>query len=101
VANGIAVYDGELFKPNEDITRQEMALVMLNYAVYKGYDIPVNRAALNFSDSGQIADWAQAAVKSMSEAGVLSGSSGAFRPSATATRAEVAQTFKNFIRFIV
>jgi hypothetical protein len=37
----------------------------------------------------------------MSEAGVLSGRNNAFHPQSTATRAEVAQMFRNFMRFVV
>jgi hypothetical protein len=37
----------------------------------------------------------------MSEAGVLSGYDNNFNPTDTATRAEVAEMFRNFMRFVV
>jgi hypothetical protein len=87
--------------PSREITRQEMAVMLMNYANYKGYDIPIHRAAINFSDMTQIASWASSAVQSISAAGVLSGYNNAFNPLETATRAEVAQMFRNFMRFVV
>ena len=64
-------------------------------------DIPENRDVLNFIDAAQISSWAGSAVQSMSPAGVLSGCNNAFNPLNTATRAEVAAMFRNFMRFVV
>ena len=88
------------FSPDRAITRQEMAVMLYNYANnYKKYAIPVNRSMPDYADQVQIASWAVTAVMKLSDAGVLSGDTG-FRPEATSTRAEVAQMFKNFMRFI-
>jgi hypothetical protein len=78
-----------------------MAVILSNYANLKGYGIPVNRAQPNFRDANQIDMWAETAAKKLSEAGVLSGGNNEFMPRKTATRAEAAQTFKNFLRFII
>jgi len=89
------------YAPDRPITRQEMAVMLMNYAKFKGYDMPVYREAINFTDTAQIASWANVAVKAMSEAGVLNGYNNAYNPLSTATRAEVAAMFKNFLRFVV
>jgi hypothetical protein len=91
---------GGNYAPDRAITRQEMAVMLMNYANYKGYDIPEYRS-LEFVDSGQVASWAEAAVKLLSEAGVISGSNNAFMPHKDTARAEVAALLKNFLRFVV
>jgi hypothetical protein len=99
--SGVAGGVGEgMFAPNRPVTRQEMAAMLMNYANYKGYDIPENRPAPDYTDYNQIDMWAETAAKKLSEAGVLSGDGDGFKPGKTATRAEVAQMFKNFLRLI-
>ena len=79
----------------------EMAVMLFNYANFKGYDIPVNRAMPSFADQADISEWALAAVGALAQAGVLSGSDNRFSPLDNATRAEAAQIFRNFLRFVV
>ena len=99
-ANGIVEgFDGR-FDPDRPITRQEMALMLYRYAEYKGCEIPANRDIPDFSDYSRISNWAESAARALAEAGVLSGSNGEFMPGKNATRAEVAQMFKNFMRFV-
>jgi hypothetical protein len=91
---------GGRFAPDRPITRQEMAVMLMNYADFKGFDIPKNREALDFADADSIASWARNAILEMTEAGVINGSNGSFMPHRDATRAEVAQMFRNFLRFV-
>ena len=74
-----------------------MATILYSYANFKKYTISANRAMPNHEDFEDTAWWARAAMRRLSEAGVISGDTG-FRPRDTATRAEVAQIFKNFMR---
>ena len=90
--------DVGVYAPDSAISRQEMAVMLSNYAEFKGIDIPVHRAMPVFADQTNIASWALAASSVLSEAGVISGSNNEFAPQRTATRAEVAQIFKNFLR---
>ena len=89
------------FAPERAVTRQEMAVILLSYAIYKGYEMPEHRDMLNYSDMGRIAEEAVTAVNAVTQAGVMSGYSNRFSPARSATRAEVAQLFKNFVRFVV
>ena len=89
------------FDPDRAISRQEMAVMLSNYANFKGYAIPVHRAMPNFTDQDSIASWALAASSALAEAGVINGSNNRFNPQDNATRAEVAQMFKNFLRLVV
>jgi hypothetical protein len=89
------------FDPSRAISRQEMVVMMYNYAGFKGYEIPENRPLPTFTDHNQIDLWARTAAEELAEAGVINGSNGEFRPKDTATRAEVAGMFRNFMRFIL
>ncbi|MDR1705654.1 MAG: S-layer homology domain-containing protein [Clostridiales bacterium] len=99
--NGVEIITTDEFGPSKLITRQEMAVILMNYALYKGYEVSAIRAMSNFADSHQISAWAGDAVVKLSEAGVFIGSGGKFKPYKISTRAEVAQSIKNFMRFVL
>ena len=75
--------------------------MLSNYANFKGYAIPVHRAMPIFIDQDSIASWALEATSAFAEAGVINGSDNRFNPQDYATRAEVAQMFRNFMRLVV
>nr|AGS53760.1 hypothetical protein [uncultured bacterium contig00146] len=95
---GIAA-DGA-FMPKSHVTRQEMAVALLNYAGYKGYDVPKNRDMPPYADYDQIDAWARAATRMLSEAGVMGGVGDRFMPHERVNGFEVAQTLKDFVRFV-
>jgi hypothetical protein len=95
-ANNIADFD-DIYTP---ITRQEMAVVLANYADFKNIAIPKNRDMPSFRDVNQIDAWAESAAKALAEAGVMNGADNNFMPQKDATRAEVAGMFRNFLRFV-
>jgi hypothetical protein len=102
VENGIIFpVSGGVFAPDAPIYRQDMAVIFMNYANYKGYTIPENRPMPEYLDYNQIDMWAETAARKLSEAGVMSGIGGEFAPHKTATRGELAQMFRNFLRFIM
>ncbi|MDR1705561.1 MAG: hypothetical protein LBS19_12855, partial [Clostridiales bacterium] len=78
----------------------EVAVILVNYADYKGYEIPVNRDMPNYTDRQRIDMWADSATKKHFEASVLSSCNGKFEPDRESTRAEAAQMFKCFLRLI-
>jgi len=88
------------FAPQNSVSRQEMAVMLVNYAQHGGYEIPVRRSTDAFTDLAQVASWADAAVKALISAEVLSGDNNMFRPQNEATRAQVAQMFRNFMKII-
>ena len=89
------------FDPDRSVTRQEIAVMLCNYADYKGSNVPENRAPLPLTDYDEIDVWAQQQSRQLIEAGVFSGDNSSFRPKDAATRAEAAQLFKNFLRFVI
>ncbi len=93
--NGIIKgYTDGTFLPNQPITRQEMAVIIYRYAVQIEGAKPVSDP-LTYADASSIADWAVEGVAYCTANKILQGSNNYFRPTATATRAEVAQVFAN------
>ena len=92
----ISGYDG-YFRPNDNITRQEMAVIIVNAYSY------LEKAGTNggidkFTDKAEIADWAKAAVDTASSVGLISGmGDGTFAPEANATRAQAASIVKRLL----
>ena len=99
----ISGYPDGTFKPMQAISRQEMCVMLKQYAVYKGLyqamkEKPDN--GLQFADAKKIPKWSSEAVNVMKNNGYIVGKNvgGAyyFEPKALATRAEVATIFKAF-----
>ena len=90
------------FAPDRAVTRQEMAVIMANYAKAMGYTVPKTREAVTFADNGSIGSWAKDAVKAMQMAGILNGKDGnRFDPQGTATRAEVAAVLHRYVELVI
>jgi len=92
-------YSDTLFGPNDSITREQMAAIIVRFADYMGIKLS-SAGSVSYSDASSISDWAAESVKSVSAAAIMQGSSGMFRPLGTATRAEVAQVLMNLIESI-
>ena len=90
------------FAPDTNINREQMAVIMANYAKKLGYDLPKTLQAVTFADNTQISSWAKDAVKSMQQAGILAGKNeNKFDPKGTATRAEVATVLRRFVEIVI
>ena len=80
-------YEDGTFRPDAEITRAEMALMLANAA---GLPIEAN-AATGFADDKDIPSWASSAVAAVKKFGLVEGrGSGVFAPDASTTRAEAA-----------
>lgn len=87
-SNGLMTgYNGN-FNPNDYITRQEIAVVIMNIA--KHYEVFVKtEGSAEFTDYAEIADWAAEAVDYAAKEGIIMGKNGnLFAPKDNATRAE-------------
>ena len=90
------------FAPDSNINREQMAVIMANYAKKLGYDLPKTLQAVTFADNAQISSWAKNAVRAMQQAGILAGKNGnKFDPKGTATRAEVATILRRFVKIVI
>ena len=99
--NIVSGYGDSTFGPQKDITREQMAQILYNYAVFKGYDVSAQGDLSAFGDGSETSDWALPAMKWAVGSGLLQGYAGRLNPAGTATRAEVAQILMNFCENIV
>lgn len=87
IINGVG--DGS-FGKNENISRQDMAVIIYKIARYMGADLA--EYTPEFADSEEISDYALGAVGSMIKMGIISGADGnMFMPNGTATREQAAK----------
>ena len=89
--NLVSGYGDGTFGPNDPITREQMAVILYQYAVYKGYDVSASNNLSAFTDASSVSSWALPYVQWAVGAGILSGmGNGQLNPTGTATRAEIA-----------
>ncbi|MBP2110107.1 S-layer homology domain-containing protein [Paenibacillus silagei] len=87
------------FKPDKQITRQEL-FTLLYRALNTLGELPGKStgAALSaYSDTPQIAGYAQEALQALAERGVIQGDNGRLQPLALSTRAEAARVIYNLL----
>ena len=88
--------EANVFKPNDNITREEMAVMIKRAVDYYGYDsLSLN---LYFDDSKTISSWAAEDIKHILSLGLMSGiSEKKFAPKANSTRAQAVTVLKRFL----
>lgn len=98
IVNGIGNNE---FAPNREITREEMAVIMYNYAKSKGLVVSVNGDLTEFSDSDKVSPWANEAMSWAVGVKLISGKgNGILHPNGNATRAENAAILQRFINML-
>lgn len=94
IINGISSNE---FGANGEVSREQMAVMLYNFARVKGLSLSGGGDA-GFSDGDRISSWAKEAVSVMNTAGVINGrDSGSFDPQGKATRAEAAAMLVRFM----
>lgn len=103
VGNGVVNgYEDGSFRPESDITREQIAVMIYNYAVRKGYDVTEAVDLSAYEDAQEVSLWARSAMAWANAAGLITGrSQTALAPSGAATRAEVAMILMRFCEKIV
>ena len=87
IVNG---YDDGTFGPNLEITREQMALILVRYCEAYDYLLPEELKAPSFTDEPLISPWALEAVQKSRRWGLINGrGDDSFDPRGTATRAEM------------
>lgn len=91
-ANGIVSgYDADTFNPDELITREQMATMLV-----KAAKLTPAAEGPRFADSGSISGWAREAVATATESGIMNGySNNTLKPQGNATRAEAVTAILN------
>jgi len=86
----------DCFGVGENITRQDMVVMIHRALLYKDAELP--EGELEFEDSSLVADYATDAVASLCELGVINGvSETSFQPMGLATRAQAAKVIYGVI----
>lgn len=89
------VGDGK-FAPEKNVTREQMAVIMYNYAKKTGNDASFDSDILSqFPDGGSVSSWAKEAMQWAVTHKVVNGSNGKLNPQNNAQRCEVAQVAVN------
>lgn len=98
--NGIVTgYLNGKFGPSDQITREQMALMMWRFAKYKGYDVSAAAELDGFVDAGKVSGFAEVAMKwAVAEAIITGKQNGiALEPQGKASRAECATIIMRFM----
>lgn len=103
-ATGLGVANGtnDGFKPNANISRQEIAAMLYRYATAMGLDTGVSGTVNAYQDGYSVASWSREAMNWAVGAGILTGKPGnLLDPAGQATRSEVATMLERFVKFSV
>lgn len=87
------------FKPDDNITREQLALILQRYAGYCGKNSTTQGDISKFPDAKKVSDWALTGIKWAVGVGIISGQgNGNLDPLGTATRAEAATMIMRFLK---
>ena len=95
VVNG---YEDNTFRPNDAITREQMAAILYNYADYKGYDVSARADLSDYADAASISSWAEDVLSWANAEGLINGMTATtIDPQGATTRAQTAAMFERFL----
>ena len=93
----VAGMGDNLFAPAAQVTREQFAQMMYNYAKYKGYDLTAAGDLAQFTDSGKLQPWAVTAMKWANGNGLINGfEDNTLQPAGTTIRGQAASIIMNF-----
>lgn len=82
-AGYIKGYPDQTFRPNQSLTREEMAVIVSSIL-----KLSTAASSAGFTDTGSGHNWSKDPINAIAQAGLMSGYAQQFRPLDTATRAE-------------
>lgn len=100
-ANGLVTgYDDNSFRPNGNISRQELAVILWRYAQQLGISVATDGTTMpDFADRGEMAPWAAEAMAWAYRMGIISGrDENHLAPNGGATRIETAAMLVRFLK---
>ena len=94
----VAGYEDNTFRPNDPITREQLAAMLMNYAAWKGEDVSARADLSSYNDAASVSSWAAETVQWAVAEGLISGMPGnLLEPQGSATRAQVAAILERFL----
>ena len=95
VVNG---YEDNTFRPNDAITREQLAAILMNYAAYKGQDVSARASLDAYSDAENVSTWATDTMSWAVAEGYITGmTADTLQPQGSATRAQVAAILERYL----
>ena len=95
VVNG---YEDNTFRPNDAITREQLAAILMNYAAYKGEDVSARASLDAYSDAENVSTWATDTMSWAVAEGYITGmTADTLQPQGSATRAQVAAILERYL----
>lgn len=97
-ANGVITgYTDGTFRPDQPVSRQQMAVILYRYASLKGYDVSGEADLSAYNDVASIGNFASTAMKWANAVGLINGNKrGNLNPGNSATRAHAAAILMRF-----
>jgi len=102
-ANIVRGFEDGTFRPNDTITREQMAVIVSNALSFAGKSVAVPRKRMldAYQDKAAISSWARVAVAQMLESGVMTGiKEHQFAPQNKATRAQAVVVIKRLLQAV-
>ncbi|MGE4277269.1 MAG: S-layer homology domain-containing protein [Lawsonibacter sp.] len=94
---GLMSGTGSGFLPNTPLTREQLALVLRQYAKYAGLDTETGTPLSGFTDGSSASVWAREGLEWAVAEGLLTGyDNGSLRPGSGITRCELAAVLRTF-----
>ncbi len=94
--------DKEHFAPYLTISREKLAVILMNYFELTGYRLPVSREATAYADASDINRLYKTAVTALQEAGIMmSRADNTFHPTASVTRAEFSSMLHRLVKLTI
>jgi hypothetical protein len=102
--NGIVLgTSATTFSPDDNVTREQMAVFLYRYAKYLGLDVSAKTGVSTmstFDDAGSVSSWAVDAMTWAVSNGIINGTGKGLEPQSFATREQVAQIIYNFSKLV-
>jgi len=97
--NIVSGYKDGSFKPDQGVTREQLAVMLWKYSKYKNYKVETDGGAAfkKYNDTKNVSDWAIPALEWACSNKIINGNNNTISPKGYATRAEMAQVLMNFM----
>ncbi len=93
-------YGDGRFGPEDAITREQLAVILMNYAKLKGYDVTAGADLSGFADADTVSGWATESMSWANAAGLIQGDGTKLSPARNAERCQAAAILQRFIEDI-
>ncbi len=102
-SNGIVNgYEDNTFKPMNNVSREEMAAMLMRYAEFKGIDVSATKDLSSYKNAAKVAGWAQQNMSWANSAGLIQGDeNNNLNPQGKATRAEAAMILMRLVKNVL